>query len=199
LLSNAEKHKKNPEFQEDMVETVYLSVQKMKRILEKLKSGSSSEKPGPILLAPLLQGAVKSKSIVEPKPVLEIEDATLTVYANSLRLERVVGHLIQNAIEATARTGQVRVRLKKEGGLAMIEIKDTGHGMSEEFIRERLFKPFQSTKSAGMGIGVFESKEYVSELGGKLEVASSLLNGTVFRVALPLYSELRAVKAVHME
>jgi signal transduction histidine kinase len=71
--------------------------------------------------------------------------------------------------------------------------------MSEEFIRERLFKPFESTKSAGMGIGLFESKEYVSELGGKLEVTSSLLNGTVFCVALPLYTELRAVKAVHME
>jgi putative PEP-CTERM system histidine kinase len=199
LLSNAEKHKKNPEFQEDMVETVYLSVQKMKRILEKLRSGNSSEKPAPLLLAPLLQEAVKSKSITEPKPVLEIEDASVTVYANSVRLERVVGHLIQNAIEATARTGKVGVRLKKEGGLAMIEIKDTGHGMSEEFIRERLFRPFESTKSAGMGIGVFESKEYVSELGGKLEVTSSLLNGTVFRVALPLYTELRAVKAVHME
>jgi signal transduction histidine kinase len=171
----------------------------MKRILEKLKSGGSSEKPAPLLLAPLLQEAVKSKSIVEPKPVLEIEDAGVAVYANSARLERVVGHLIQNAIEATARTGQVRVRLKKEGSFAVVEIKDTGHGMSEEFIRERLFRPFESTKSAGMGIGVFESKEYVSELGGKLEVASSLLNGTVFRVALPLYTELRAVKAVHME
>jgi signal transduction histidine kinase len=89
--------------------------------------------------------------------------------------------------------------LKKEESFAVVEIKDTGHGMSEEFIRERLFRPFESTKSAGMGIGVFESKEYVSELGGKLEVTSSLLNGTVFRVALPLYTELRAVKAVHME
>ena len=110
-----------------------------------------------------------------------------------------MGHLIQNAIEATARTGQVRVRLKKEGGFAIVEIKDTGHGMSEEFIRERLFRPFESTKSAGMGIGVFESKEYVAELGGKLEVTSSLFNGTVFRVALPLYSEQLAVKAVQVD
>jgi len=199
LLSNAEKHKKNPEFQEDMVETVYLSVQKMKRILEKLRSGGSSDKPAPLLLAPLLRDAVKSKSVTEPKPVLEIEDTGVTVYANSVRLERVVGHLIQNAIEATAGTGQVKVLLKKERDFAMVEIKDTGHGMSEEFIRERLFRPFESTKSAGMGIGVFESKEYVSELGGKLEVTSSLLSGTVFRVALPLYAEQRAVKAVHMK
>jgi signal transduction histidine kinase len=68
--------------------------------------------------------------------------------------------------------------------------------MSEEFIREKLFRPFESTKSAGMGIGVFESKEYVSELGGKLEVTSSESDGTVFRIVLPLYQNVQAVKAL---
>ena len=105
LLSNAEKHKKNPEFQKDMIETVYLSVQKMKRLLEKLSSGDSPEKAAPLIIARLLQEAVKSKSIAEPRPILEIQDSSLSVYANSSRLERVVGHLIQNAIEATSRNG----------------------------------------------------------------------------------------------
>ena len=192
LLSNAEKHKKNPEFQEDMIETVYLSVQKMKRLLEKLSSGDSPEKAAPLVIARLLQEAVKSKSIAEPKPILEIQDASLSVYANSSRLERVVGHLIQNAIEATARDGQVWVRLMRKNDFAVVEIKDTGHGMSEQFIHEKLFKPFESTKSAGMGIGVFESREYVSELGGELEVSSSASNGTVFRILLPLHETRRA-------
>lgn len=192
LLSNAEKHKKNPEFQEDMIETVYLSVQKMKRLLEKLSSGDSPEKATPLVIARLLQEAVKSKSIAEPKPILEIQDASLSVYANSSRLERVVGHLIQNAIEATARDGQVWVRLMRKNDFAVVEVKDTGHGMSEQFIREKLFKPFESTKSAGMGIGVFESREYVSELGGELEVSSSASNGTVFRIVLPLHETRQA-------
>ncbi len=196
LLSNAEKHKNNPDFQRDMVETVYLSVQKMKRLLEKLSGIDSSEKPAPIYIAQLLQEAVKSKSVVEPRPILEISDSNLAVYANSARLERVMGHLIQNAIEATSRDGQVRVRLEGEKGFAIVEIKDTGHGMSEEFIRERLFKPFETTKSAGMGIGVFESKEYVSELGGELEVTSSEADGTVFRVILPLHRNDHAIEAV---
>jgi putative PEP-CTERM system histidine kinase len=194
LLSNAEKHKKNPDFQRDMIETVYLSVQKMKRLLEKLSSGDSSEKATPLFIAGLLQEVVKSKSIVEPRPVLEILDSSLAVYANSARLERVMGHLIQNAIEATSRDGQVRVRLRGEKGFAIVEIKDTGHGMSEEFIRERLFKPFETTKSAGMGIGVFESKEYVSELGGKLEVTSSESDGTIFRIILLLHQNDHAIK-----
>jgi signal transduction histidine kinase len=64
--------------------------------------------------------------------------------------------------------------------------------MSDEFIREKLFKPFQSTKSAGMGIGVFESREYVSELGGQIEVSSSQSDGTVFRVVLPLHRSQQA-------
>ena len=195
LLSNAEKHKQNPEFQQDMVETVYLSVQKMKRLLEKLSGSDSAETPAPLSIARLLQEAVKSKSIAEPKPVLEVQDSSLTVYANSTRLERVVGHLIQNAIEATPREGQVRIRLQREQDFAIIEIKDTGHGMSEEFIREKLFKPFVSTKSAGMGIGVFESREYVSELGGKLEVTSRESDGTVFRILLPLCQNVQALNA----
>ncbi len=197
LLSNAEKHQNNPEFQRDMVETVYLSVQKMKRLLEKLSSAGSPEKPAPLFIAPLLRETVKSKSIVEPKPILEIQDSSLEVCANPSRLERVMGHLIQNAIEATSRSGHVWVRLKRKNDFAMIEIKDTGLGMSQEFIREKLFKPFESTKSAGMGIGVFESREYVSELGGEMEVSSSESEGTVFRIALPLHrGEQTAVERV---
>jgi len=59
--------------------------------------------------------------------------------------------------------------------------------MTEEFIRDRLFKPFDSTKSAGMGIGVFESREYITELGGALEVTSQPALGTTFKVVLPLH------------
>jgi signal transduction histidine kinase len=77
-----------------------------------------------------------------------------------------------------------------------IEITDTGEGMSEEFIRERLFKPFDSTKSAGMGIGVFESREYITELGGALEVVSKPALGTTFKVVLPLYREPAAATLV---
>ena len=95
-----------------------------------------------------------------------------------------MGHLIQNAIEATCRDGQVWVRLRRENDLRIVEIKDTGHGMSEEFIREKLFKPFESTKSAGMGIGVFESREYVSELGGEMEVSQQPIAMARFSVLL---------------
>jgi len=187
LLSNVEKHKDNPEFQRDMLDTVDYSVQKMKLLLQKLSRGASVDRPTPLFIDKLLQQAVALKSAAEPKPVLELQDSSLRVRANSARLERVIGHLIQNAIEATPRDGQILIRLMQQDDTAVIELKDTGQGMSEEFIRERLFQPFESTKSAGMGIGVFESREYINELGGQIEVVSRLTVGTTFRVILPLY------------
>jgi signal transduction histidine kinase len=121
--------------------------------------------------------------------VFLVRDPGLTVLADRERLERVLGHLIQNAIEATPRDGSVAITLSRRGERALIAITDTGDGMSEEFIRERLFKPFESTKAAGMGIGAFESREYIRELGGQLEVISRQPAGTTFNVILPLHQE----------
>jgi signal transduction histidine kinase len=113
----------------------------------------------------------------------------LCVLAERERLERVLGHLIQNAIEATPRSGSVTIRVAQSDAQVLVEITDTGEGMSDDFMRERLFKPFESTKSAGMGIGVFESREYIQELGGRLEVSSCPGQGTTFRVLLPLHQQ----------
>ncbi len=187
LLSNAEKHKNNPEFQKDMFETVDYSVQKMKLMLQKLSRGASTEVSAPLSMERLLLQAVALKSTAEPKPLLEVVDAGLKILANGERLERVIGHLIQNAVEATNKDGKVVIRLLQQGAAAVVEIMDTGVGMSEAFIRERLFTPFESTKAAGMGIGVFESREYINELGGQIEVTSSVSVGTTFRVTLPLH------------
>jgi putative PEP-CTERM system histidine kinase len=186
LLANAEKHQGNPEFQKDMLETVHYSVQKMKLLLQKLGRERAAEHPAPVCLDELLQQLVASKASFEPSPQLEAADTGIMVHANRARLERVIGHLVQNAIEASNRNGRVTVRLMKQDDSAVVEVEDNGEGMSEEFIRERLFKPFESTKSAGMGIGVFETREYVRELGGSLSVTSEPGVGTTFRIILPL-------------
>jgi putative PEP-CTERM system histidine kinase len=187
LLANAERHKDSPEFQKDMLETIEHAVQKMRVLLQKFNRESSTEQSSRVLLEPVLRQAIALKSAGEPKPVLEIRQTGLAVSANGVRLERVIGHLLQNAIEATPRDGQVNVKLTGQDGNAVIEIIDTGRGMSDQFIRARLFKPFESTKSAGMGIGVFETREYVQQIGGRLEVDSRPAAGTTFRVSLPLY------------
>lgn len=197
MLANAERHKDNRAFQEDMLETVDLSVQKMKLMLQRLSRGPATESPTPVMLSNLLRQAIQLKSAGDPKPALRIEAPDACVLADPERLERVLGHLIQNAIEATPRSGSVTVRLRRDGASAVVEVQDTGHGMTEEFIRDKLFRPFESTKAAGMGIGAFESRTYIRLLGGDVEVCSAPSAGTTFRVTLPIhqYDSLAAAAA----
>lgn len=186
LLKNADKHRANPAFQADVLSTLDHSVQKMQTLLQKLARGESPEPPRCLCVDELLMHAVKVAGV--PRPTLSLAARGVHVAAHTSRLQRVIGHLIQNAIEATPAHGTVAVRLAIEAGHAAIDIADTGHGMDEAFIRERLFRPFDSTKTAGMGIGVFESRAYIRELGGRLEVSSAPGQGTTFRIRIPIIS-----------
>jgi len=187
LLSNLDKHRHKPAFQEDMIETIAQSVEKMKRLLLQLRGGFTLEPPAPLALAELVQQVVAARSGLKPAPRIETGDGAVSVVAHRARLERVIGHLIQNAIEATPPEGHVVVQLLRQNGSAVIAIADTGCGMSEQFMRYRLFNPFESTKATGMGIGTYEAREYVRELGGRIEVETREAKGTLFRIVLPLY------------
>jgi putative PEP-CTERM system histidine kinase len=187
LLTNAAKHKHEAAFQEDMVETVAHSVEKMSRLLFQLRGGYTLEPPMPVALEEVLRQVVTARAGLKPAPHLDVRDGAMSVVANRSRLERVIGHLIQNAIDATPSDGRVMVQLLRQNGTAVIEISDTGCGMSEQFLRYRLFKPFESTKAAGMGIGTYETQQYVRELGGRIDVESREKQGTTFRIKLPLH------------
>ena len=187
LLSNVQKHKHNPAFLEDMVETVENSVEKMQRLLTQLRSGSPAPGGHTIVdLESMLRRIVAAKENYQPQPELEVHSPGLTLRADRERLERTVGHILQNAIEATPAEGTVKIRLKEMGGKALIEVTDTGRGMSKDFIRETLFQPFETTKTSGMGIGAYETKQYVTELGGQIEVQSEIGRGSSFILHLPL-------------
>ena len=103
------------------------------------------------------------------------------------RVERVLGHVVQNAFDATPTAGRVILTLDAEGSQARVRVEDTGCGMTEDFIQNRLFKPFQTTKASGMGIGAHESYQYVHELGGKISVQSEVNRGTTVTLLLPLF------------
>lgn len=188
LLANAEKHRHNPEFQEDMLATIESSVTRMNRMLAKLRDEPAPTAAGQIPLDGLLREVIASKGAYSLKPSLSIDDTGMKVRADGEKLARVLGHIVQNAIEATPYTGSVSVTLRREGGWGVIRVDDTGCGMDESFIRERLFRPFASTKGTGMGIGAYECREYIQELGGKILVESRVGQGTRFTVFLPLIS-----------
>ena len=129
---------------------------------------------------------VAAKENCQPQPQLQVHASGLTLRADRERLERTIGHLLQNAIEATPPDGSVLIILGEIGGKALIQVKDTGRGMNKDFIRETLFQPFETTKTTGMGIGAYETKQYVTELGGEIDVESEVGRGSVFRIYLPL-------------
>jgi signal transduction histidine kinase len=102
------------------------------------------------------------------------------------RLEHVIGHLVQNALDASRPGEPVAVRVRRDAGHAILEVEDHGVGMTDAYVRERLGKPFESTKPAGMGIGVYESSQYVASVRGRLSIDSTPGRGTCVRVLLPL-------------
>lgn len=187
IVSNAEKHKDNPAFIEDMIDTVQNSVERMTRLMEQMRSGERDSGMRKVALCDLLRAAIGQRERNEPRPVLAACDERVLVELDGEHLTTVFTHLLQNAQEATPRDGEVRVSLAIENeGQAVVEISDTGSGMDEDFLRNRLFKPFDSTKGlTGMGIGAFESREFVRSIGGDIRVTSTPGEGSVFRIVLP--------------
>ena len=114
-----------------------------------------------------------------------VERVPCQVLADREALEQALVHLVQNAIDATRPDGRVVVRVADDGSHAVVEVEDDGEGMTREFVQTRLFKPFQTTKREGMGIGTYESYQYVTALGGTIVVDSAPGRGTKVRLLLP--------------
>jgi len=185
LLRNAERHRNNPEFQRDVLETVEHVTQRMNAIMLQLRTGTTPvDGPKAVELAALVRKIQRAKGALRTAIAV---DAAGEVHAlgHADRLERVIGHLVQNAVDATGEKGKVAIRVFRDGANAVVEVADDGVGMTHEFVRDRLFKPFQTTKPHGMGIGVYESFQYVTGLGGRIFVDSTPNVGTRVRLFLP--------------
>lgn len=188
VVKNAEKHKRNPEFIDDVVDTLSNSVAKMNRLLGQLRKGTVTEsKVRSVNLKGVLEQVVSQQNKARPLPELTKAEDNLLISGDQDKMVSIVAHLVQNAQEATEDDGWVKLRLYKMDNRAIIEVEDRGCGMDSRFIRERLFRPFDTTKgNAGMGIGVFEARQLVTSYGGQMEVESEPEKGTLFTLRLPL-------------
>ena len=191
VVSNSKRHLQNPAFVEDAIRTVDNAVAKMNRMLEQLRRNRLQWKPAQSVdVAEVLAEVAKVRSGAAPVPRVEVRAEALRVLADRDRLAAVLGHLVQNAQEATGKGGHVTLRLVREADAAVIEVEDDGVGMDAEFVRERLFKPFDTTKgNAGMGVGAYEAREFVRAHGGTIDVRSAPGEGTTFRLRFPLNRE----------
>jgi putative PEP-CTERM system histidine kinase len=184
----AERHADNPEFRVDMVATLRDGAGRMSVLLGRLGQldagkleAAQAESVQPVDAAALAHRLAATR---RAGCRIEVDADPVLVLAAPARLEQALGHLLQNAREAG---GRETVRLVvRGGGTATIEVVDHGEGMSADFMRDQLFRPFASTKAGGFGIGAYEARELIRGMGGTLDVDSREGEGTRFRIALPL-------------
>ena len=186
MVKNAEKHKNNPEFQGDMLRTVSESVEKMNNLLVRLhEGGKKAAASAAIDLSRFLRQIVERNTRSNGRLHFASAADGIAVVIDEERLGAVMAHVIDNALDALGDNGTVQVRLVSRGREAVIEVEDNGSGMDADFVRDELFKPFRNSKGGGYGIGAFESREYVREQGGRLEVQSEPGVGTTVTIRLP--------------
>ena len=187
VARNAERHADNPEFRADMVATLQSSVGKMNDLLTRLAPRSSArvQRIEAQPLRPILLEAIAAKR--RDRDVQLLGDASLCAMIDAGALEQAVGHLLQNALDASSGTSVI-VRVASDSDNVTVTVDDKGVGMDGEFIRNRLFQPFASTKSGGFGIGAFEARSLIAAMGGRLSVESQPGRGTTFTITLPAAS-----------
>ena len=187
IIKNAEKHRRNPEFVDDAIKTIANSVERMKRVMQQLKRGEAERLTRKIDLQSIVSSAIERCAGEEPIPVFDLDGANASMDVDTERFTMVLVHLIRNAQDATGSAGSVSVSVRQNGGRVDITVADSGCGMSPEFVRDHLFRPFDSTKgSQGMGIGAYQAREFAREMGGEIKVRSVVAEGTSISLSLPL-------------
>jgi len=188
IVKNAEKHKYNPEFIDDSIETLKNVVYKIEHLLNQLKKGQvKTDNKIIVNLAEVIKDVAIQQAGNKPALQLTSNQDKIEVLGEKEKITAILGHLVQNAQEATAENGIVSLELSKNENQAIIKVIDNGSGMDNKFIAERLFKPFDTTKgNAGMGIGVYEAHDYIVKQSGSCDVESKLGVGTTFTIKLPL-------------
>ena len=189
LVENGKIHKDNPAFIDDMLQTLDHVSQKMQRLVNQLKDPAEQSNETSLSIINILENILQDYKLGPVQPQLtKTNDAVFSINASMNELSSALKHIIQNAVDSVDRDGEVKIELdSNNSGWLEIRIIDNGKGMTQEFIANRLFQPFESTKGvSGMGIGVYQSREYIRSLHGDIQVSSTPGHGTTFTITLPI-------------
>ncbi|NJR79222.1 XrtA/PEP-CTERM system histidine kinase PrsK [Sphingomonas corticis] len=184
VARNAERHAENPAFRADMIATLRDTSQRMDGLLARLshRPAAVAEPPRAVPLRALAERIADAR---RAQHGIEVIGGEVVALAEPAALETVLGHLIQNAVEASDPGSRVVLAIGGAGDRALLEVIDRGCGMDAGFVRDALFRPFVSGKANGFGLGAYEARQLVAAMGGSLTVSSRTGEGTRFRIALP--------------
>ena len=192
IVKNSEIHKHNPNFIDDSIATLENVVDKIGHLLGQLKKGNITNEDRIIInLVDIIADVAIQQAGNKPTLQLTASHDKIYILGEKQKIAAILGHLVQNAQDATDDNGLVSLELARDGQQAVIKIVDNGSGMDNKFIAERLFKPFDTTKgNAGMGIGVYEARDYIIKNSGHITVDSIPGEGSIFTIRLPIVSDL---------
>ncbi|MBL7004557.1 MAG: PEP-CTERM system histidine kinase PrsK [Gammaproteobacteria bacterium] len=187
MSENAKIHKSNPEFIDDMLKTIEHVAKKMQRLILQLKEPAREDNNESFNVSEelkLLFEGYRNQSVkLVFLPLIE----PLTLSLNKENFISAVKHIVQNAIDASDKNSQVEISIVRQVDTIFIRIKDEGCGMTEKFISENLFRPFDSSKGvSGMGVGVYQSRQFFRSIGGEVSVVSKVDEGSEFSIEIPI-------------
>lgn len=187
LVQNAEKFGDNLAFRVDMLETIRHAIDNLQGLIAKLRDGKDmTAKPDKVRvnLCEVLARFVQRRSAAD----IAFRRDTAAVYADLRQpadFECALDHVVANALEASPALGSVKINIETAGDHALVHVRDEGPGMSADFIARELFRPLHTTKNKGLGIGAYQARALMRDLGGDIEVESEPGHGTTVTLVLP--------------
>lgn len=189
LVENGKVHRDNPAFIDDMFNTVEHVSLKMQRLVQQLKQPSQKLEETEVRLIDVIKEifSIYDKHEVD-LDFSNLSDLNPVLICNRENLTSAIKHIVQNALESCGKRDRVILELVSDTPHSvLLKVIDTGEGMTREFINERLFQPFDSTKGvSGMGVGAYQSREFFRSINGDLTVISSPKKGTTFTMKIPV-------------
>ena len=202
LVRNVETFGDSEEFRKDMIVTLRHSVQKLQGLLGQLR-GDTSIKPAashpkePVDIGALIATFVEERRKLGLNVILS--DHAVPAFAALSNRNAFIGildHVVANAVDASPEAAPVSLHIAVSGNSLLVAVADKGPGMTDKFIAEQLFRPLRSTRAKGFGIGAYQAREVMRELGGNIDVRSKIGEGTTVTLSLPVaVSEIQVVEA----
>jgi putative PEP-CTERM system histidine kinase len=188
-LQNLPKHFDNPEFRKDALRAIGKSVNHIQELISRLSlfRQKLDLKRAPVDLNECVKNFLSAHPQIQVPISTDLADVRL-VFADEDQLQKVITNLVLNSVDAVRGNGAIKISTRQQNGSVILAVSDNGCGMSPEFVARSLFRPFQTTKKGGIGIGMFQSKAIVEAHGGRIEVQSAPGKGSNFEIMLPIQS-----------
>ncbi len=193
LLANLPAQFENPAFRQDASRAVSKSVTRINDLIGRLSllRQKLEIRPREADLNSVVSAAIGDLAEACRATVVRNLQPLPKILLDPEHMQKVITNLLLNANDAIGNQGEILVETAQQNGWAVLSVTDNGCGISAEFLSHSLFRPFQTTKHKGIGIGMFHSKMIVEAHRGKIEVQSEPGKGSTFRVLLPLKGEAR--------